>query len=144
MIKPRILIIENSTACTEAVKSILRSAEGLIADYNFVFLLPKNSSAIKYVQDLGFEVHELSMRELRKNIFSLLTYFPVLLYNSLLLSRLIRELKIDLITVNDFYNLLPACYKAFGGKVPYVCYVRFLPAKFPSALVKFWCSWHQL
>jgi glycosyltransferase involved in cell wall biosynthesis len=143
MIKPRILIIENSIAVTGALKSILRSSEGLTVHYNFVFLLPKNSSAAKYAQDLGFEVHELAMRELRKNIYSLLAYFPVLLFNSFLLSHLIRKLKIDLIVVNDFYNLLTVCYRVLAGKVPYVCYVRFLPSKFPKGLVRFWCKLHQ-
>jgi glycosyltransferase involved in cell wall biosynthesis len=141
--KPRILIIENSTAVTGALKSIIRSSQGLKEDYTFIFVLPKNSSAIKLVQESGFEAHELSMKELRKNIFSFVTYFPTLLYNSARLSRLINTLKIDLITVNDFYNLLPVGYKFFQGKIPYVCYVRFLPSKFPKALVKFWCALHQ-
>ncbi len=143
MAKPRILIIENSTAVTGALKSILRSSQGLKADYTFIFLLPKNSTAVRHVRDSGFEVYELSMKELRKNIYSFLTYVPILLYNTFQLSRLIRTLKIDLVNVNDFYNLLPVCYKFFGGKVPYVCYVRFLPSKFPKPLVLFWCALHQ-
>jgi glycosyltransferase involved in cell wall biosynthesis len=43
---------------------------------------------------------------------------------------------------NDYYNLLPAVYRFLGGKVPYICYVRFLPSKFPGLLVNFWWSWH--
>jgi hypothetical protein len=58
----------------------------------------------------------------------------MLFYNSIKLFQIIRKLNIDLITVNDFYNLLPAVYKIARGKVPYVCYVRFLPSKFPNAL----------
>ena len=83
------------------------------------------------------------MRELRKKIISLISYLPALLYNSLKLKQLTHQLGIDLILVNDFYNLLPAAYKIFGGALPYVCYVRFLPSKFPRQLVKFWCAWHQ-
>lgn len=141
--KPRILIIENSTAVTGALKSIIRSSEGLRDNFDFIFILPRNSGALQYIQNAGFEVYALAMKELRKNIFSLMTYVPILLYNSLRFSRLTRTLKIDLITVNDFYNLLPAGYKFLGGKIPYVCYVRFLPSKFPKALVNFWCAWHQ-
>ena len=144
MTRPRVLIIENSTAITGALKSIIRSSEGLqIVDYNFIFLLPKNSRATQYVRGLGFEVYEFPMKELRKNIFSLFRYLPFLIYNTIKLSQLIAKLKIDLINVNDFYNLLPALYKSFGGKVPYVCYVRFLPSKFPTALVKLWCACHN-
>jgi glycosyltransferase involved in cell wall biosynthesis len=83
------------------------------------------------------------MKELRKSISSLLLYFPVLLYNAIRLKQIIRAHKIDVITVNDFYNLLPAVYRFLGGKIPYICYVRFLPSKFPAALVRFWCAWHN-
>jgi len=141
--KPRILIIENSIAITGALKSIARSSDSLKADYTFVFLLPAKSSATAYIRKLGFEVYELPMKEIRKNILSLIIYVPILFYNSIKLFQIIRKLNIDLITVNDFYNLLPAIYKIARGKVPYVCYVRFLPSKFPNALINLWCSTHR-
>src|SRR6186713_2674429 len=143
MSKPRILIIENSIAITGALKSIARSSDSLKADYTFVFLLPAKSSATAYIRKLGFEVYELPMKEIRKNILSLIIYVPILFYNSIKLFQIIRKLNIDLITVNDFYNLLPAIYKIARGKVPYVCYVRFLPSKFPNALINLWCSAHR-
>jgi glycosyltransferase involved in cell wall biosynthesis len=141
--KPRILIIENSTAITGALKSIMRSCDGLRDQFYFVFILPRHSKARTFVEAGGFFVHELPMIELRKNPVSLLLYVPYLLYNTFRLFYLLGRLKIDLINVNDFYNLLPAVYKFLGGKVPYVCYVRFLPSKFPVRLVKFWCSAHR-
>lgn len=143
MRKPRILIIENSIAITGALKSIMRSAEGLRDHFSFVFVIPKNSTAIKLIRENGFEAYELHMKELRKTIFSFITYFPVLIANAFKLSKIIGEYKIDLIVVNDFYNLLPAVYKVLKGKQPYICYVRFLPSKFPKTLVKFWCAWHN-
>lgn len=141
--KSRILIIENSTAVTGALQSILRSSQGLRDEYEFFFLLPKNTAAIGFVRQAGFEVHELQMKELRKDLLSFATYLPVLFYNSFLFAKLLKKLKIDLVNVNDFYNLLPACYKFFGGKTPYVCYVRFLPSRFPKPLVAFWCGLHD-
>jgi L-malate glycosyltransferase len=143
MNNPRILIIENSIAITGALKSIIRSSDVLKADYTFVFLLPNKSSATAYLRDLGFEAYELPMKEIRKNIFSLIVYFPMLCFNSIKLFQIIRRLTINLIVVNDFYNLLPAAYKIFGGSLPYICYVRFLPTKFPKQLVRFWCAWHD-
>ena len=143
MSKPRILIIENSVAITGALKSIIRSSEGLINSFEFIFLLPKGSKATPHVRSLGFEVCELPMKELRKNFLSLIFYVPFLIYNSIRLSGLIRKFRIDLITVNDFYNLVPTMYKILGGKLTYICYVRFLPSKFPRALVKFWCALHR-
>jgi len=143
MTKPRILIIENSTDVTGALKSILRSSTYLKDDYEFTFVLPSKSKAIEQIAQHGFSCIEIPLKELRKNFFSLLLYIPFLLYNTFVISRLIRVLKIDLIVNNDFYNLLPAAYKFFGGKVRYVCYVRFLPSKFPSVLVKLWCGLNE-
>lgn len=143
MPKPRILIIENSIAITGALKSIVRNSQGLHDSYDFIFVVPKDSTALNLVHGKGFIGYELPMKELRKNIFSVFSYLPVLMSNAFKLSRIIKENKIDLIVVNDFYNLLPALYKILGGKQPYICYVRFLPSKFPKSLVKFWCTLHN-
>ncbi len=143
MKKARILIIENSSALTGALISILRSSSLLVTHFDFIFILPTGSTAVQYVSHAGFEVHEFPMKELRKKASSVLVYLPFLLSNSLRLFRLIKKLNVDLINVNDFYNLLPVSYKFLGGQVPYVCYVRFLPSKFPTALVKFWCACHD-
>ena len=143
MSKPKILIIENSVAVTGALKSIIRSSQGLSDHFDVVFLFPRHSAVVRTVRAMGFEAHEFPMREIRKNMFSIFRYVPALLYNTQRLSKLVRNLRIDLIVVNDFYNLLPPVYKMFGGKVPYVCYVRFLPSKFPPALVKTWCALHH-
>ena len=143
MSKPRILIIENSVAVTGALKSIIRSSQGLSHYYDFVFLLPQNSEPLNTVKSMGFETLEFPMREIRKNISSVIAYLPLLVYNTQRLSNLLRRLHIDLIVVNDFYNLLPPVYKMFGGHLPYVCYVRFLPSKFPTPLVNTWCALHH-
>ena len=66
----------------------------------------------------------------------------MLFINLLRLRRIIRKQRINLVVNNDFYNLLPAAYKFSGGKIPYVCYVRFLPSKFPAVLVNFWSRLH--
>ena len=92
---------------------------------------------------MGFEVFEFPMRELRRNFFSMITYVPALFRNAHSLSKYVLKLQIDLIVVNDFYNLLAPAYKMFGGDVPYICYVRFLPSKFPQALIKIWCGLHH-
>lgn len=143
MTKPRVLIIENSVAVTGALNSILRSSSGLSGDYDFLFLLPKKSSAINTVQSSGFEAFEFPMQEIRRNISSVISYLPALVYNARQLSKFITKHSIDLIVVNDFYNLLAPAYKMLGGNLPYVCYVRFLPSKFPPALVKIWCALHD-
>ena len=143
--KPRILIVENAIDVTGSVTSVLRSSCYLKHEYQyqFVFVLPTGSKAATVIQSEGFEVHYLPMREIRKSIASITRYLPVLILNSIRFARLVKLLKVDLILNNDFYNLLPPFYRAIGGRVPYLCYVRFLPAKFPKALVKTWCWFHR-
>ncbi|MEJ7645110.1 MAG: glycosyltransferase family 4 protein [Chryseolinea sp.] len=141
--KTRILIIENAIDVTGSVTSIMRSSEYLRRDYDFIFILPTGSKATMFIQANGFETHFLAMKEIRKTFLSILFYLPALLINTLRFRRLVRSVKADLILNNDFYNLLPPFYRLFGGKVPYLCYVRFLPARFPRILVNTWCSLHD-
>ncbi|WP_276373183.1 glycosyltransferase family 4 protein [Chryseolinea sp. H1M3-3] len=143
MSKPSILIIENSIAITGALKSIIRSSQGLADNFNFIFILPKQSRALSFVREQGFDAYELPMKELRKNFVSLIGYGPSLFYNSFALYQITKRLKVDLLVVNDFYNLIATGYKILGGRAPYICYVRFLPSKFPKQLVKFWCALHH-
>lgn len=144
MTRPRILIIENSIAVTGALESILRSSLYLSGLFDFVFLLPKKSKATQTVMDYGFKVVEFPLYELRKSLASILLYLPMLLANAIQLKKLIREEKIDFITCNDFYNLLPAANRFFFGTTKYVCYVRFLPDRFPKILVTLWYRAHAI
>ncbi|NJM26729.1 MAG: glycosyltransferase family 4 protein [Bacteroidia bacterium] len=141
MRKPRVLLIENSRAVTGALVSAVRSSSQLSHRFHIEFVLPSGSKASSYVQQHGLMVHHLPMVELQKSAPSLLAYIPMLIANTVRLGKLIKSKQIDLLVVNDFYNLLPATYRFFGGKVPLLCYVRFLPSKFPSGLVRIWCRW---
>ena len=143
MKKPRILVIENSIAVTGALNSILRSSNGLRDKFEFIFVLPTESTAYQHVRDQGFITVAIPLREIRKDPVALLTYLPALFVNTIRLRRLIAKHRIDLMVVNDFYNLLPCVYRLIGGRIKHLCYVRFLPSKFPSALVKLWSKLHQ-
>ena len=142
MSNPRILIVENSVDFTGGLSSIMRSCSELKDSFDFKFLLPNKSRSISYVEALGLPVHTLPMKEIRKDWISLAFYFPMLILNTIRFALLIKRLKIDIVLSNDFYNLMPPVYKMLGGRVPYVCYVRFRPSKFPSPLVKLWCWFH--
>jgi glycosyltransferase involved in cell wall biosynthesis len=141
--KKKILVIENAIDITGGLTSIVRSCKALSTEFNFHFLLPSGSRAKKSLLENKFKVLEIPMREIRKDPVSMVTYFPVLFLNCLRLATLVRRHRIDLIVSNDLYNLLPALYTFFGGVIPYVVYVRFLPSKFPKPLTKFWSSWHN-
>jgi glycosyltransferase involved in cell wall biosynthesis len=141
--KPRVVIIENSVDVTGAATSIVRSCEMLRNSFEFFFVLPSNSRAVELFQRKGFEVTTLPMREIRKTFWSIVLYIPYLLLNARRLRSLVHSKDVELVVNNDFYNLIPVlCRFLPGRKVPYVCFVRFLPSKFPAPLVRFWCSLH--
>lgn len=144
MPKPHILIVENAMDVTGGITSIVRSSESLRNDFHFSFVAPTGSRTIPWLKQKGFEVEELPMREIRKNLWALALYIPFLLINGRRLRRIIREREVDMVVNNDFYNLTPVLHRFMpGGTVPYVCFVRFLPSKFPRPLVKLWCGLHK-
>jgi len=142
--KPRVLIIDNSVDITGAATSIARSCEILRDSFEFLFVLPSHSLAVDLFKRKSFEVITMPMKEIRKDPWALVRYIPYLLINARRLNNLIRKERIDLVVNNDFYNLIPSLYRAMPGRrIPYVCFVRFLPSKFPQRLVRFWCDLHR-
>lgn len=143
MTKPRILVIENSIALTGALKSITRTANDLKNSFDFCFVLPVNSSGRFWIEGKSFHsVFELPMLEISRKIRSMLFYLPQLLLNAIRLNKIIKKEKIDLMHVNDIYNLLPVVHHLLGGSTPYVCHIRFLPDRFPKVLFTFWIKLH--
>lgn len=135
------MVVDNSVAVTGSIMAGLRTAKSLSGQFDFLFLLPTGSAAINKVTTEGFRTAEIPFLEINKSLKALL-YIPVLLMNLIRFRRLISKEKPRLIVVNDFYNLLPALYRAMGGRIPYLTYVRFVPSRFPQRLVSFWCRQH--
>jgi len=141
--KPRILIIDNSTFVTGALRSIVALANDLKTDFEFCFLMPQNSRGRYLIEEEGFtNIFEMPMKEISKRPGSLFLYFPLLLANSIRLIKLVKKLNIDMIHNNDLYNLLPVVAKIFGLRVPYISHIRFLPDRFPKPLFSFWVRSH--
>ncbi len=141
--KPAVLIIENSIDVTGALKSITRTAYDLKKYFNFQFVIPSNSRGRFWIERKDFTaIHEMPMKEISRSLFSLVFYLPLLAMNTIRLGAIVKRQKIDLIHVNDLYNLLPVVYRWFGGAIPYVCHIRLLPDKFPKILFDFWWKLH--
>ncbi|GCC52051.1 glycosyltransferase family 1 protein [Chryseotalea sanaruensis] len=144
MIKPKILIIENSTHVTGALKSIVRVASDLRLYYSFVFVLPSKSQGRQLIEKFDFElIYELPMKELSRKVSAILLYVPYLIVNSIKIRSIVKKEKIDLIHSNDLYNLTPVLYKLMGGDKPYFSHIRFLPNGFPPLLFRFWFLLHD-
>lgn len=133
-----ILIIDNSTAFTGAFKCALNEAELLSAEHRFIFVLNKNSALVQLLKDKGITVYTLPMVEVKRSIGVLLIYPFALLRNTFSLLNILRRERVDVVHVNDFYNLLGAMSKIFGFKGKLLTYVRFLPSVMPGPLRKLW------
>ncbi|MGC3946016.1 MAG: glycosyltransferase [Chryseolinea sp.] len=140
--RPLIIIVENAVDVTGSLVSSIRTANLLRETFNFLFVLPSGSKAGQLVRTNGHQVKEIAMKELSRNPWANLKYVFSLSINTITFRRFLRKSKPVLIVNNDFYNLLPVAYRGLGGKVPYICFVRFLPNRFPKLLVRIWYSSH--
>lgn len=144
MDKPRILIIENSVHLTGSLNAVLRTSQVLKADYDFIFVLPKGSGAVSFVEGLGFKTYEVPMMELSRRVKSFLLYIPNLIRSVLEIKKIARSENISLIHVNDFYNMIMPAWKLFGGKLKYLNYINFVPNVFPLILRWTWITNHRI
>ena len=133
-----ILIVENSVAFTGALKSALCEAYLLSNKHKISFLLPSHSTALPIIREKGFKVHALPLKEISKSPSALLAYPFTLVRNLLALKKIVRSEDIEVVQVNDFYNLLGALLKLSGYKGILLTWVRFLPSALPGALRTIW------
>jgi glycosyltransferase involved in cell wall biosynthesis len=135
-----ILILDNSVAFTGAFKCALNEAKLLSDQHRFVFVLPEQSKVISLLKQNGFPVYTLPLKEISRSKKAVLQYPFFLVSNLFRLRKIVKEERIDIVQVNDFYNLLGAALKATGYKGKLLTWVRFLPQAMPSALVTLWTA----
>jgi glycosyltransferase involved in cell wall biosynthesis len=139
----RILIVDSSIAFTGAFKCALNEAELLSPQHSFIFVLPQQSTLRPYLEQRGFKVYMLPMREISKSTSALLSYFPALRSNARKLKSIVKQEQIDIVQMNDFYNMLGVMLKRGGFKGKLITYVRFLPSSRPAPLRKIWTKFAQ-
>jgi glycosyltransferase involved in cell wall biosynthesis len=139
----RILIVDSSIAFTGAFKCAVNEAELLSDKHTFIFVLPARSTLKPYLEEKGFKVYMLPMVEISKSIKGLLLYLPMLFKNARELKKIVKSEKIDVLQMNDFYNLLGMVLKRNGFKGKLITYVRFLPSSRPAALRNLWTKYAQ-
>lgn len=133
-----ILIIDNSNGFTGAFKCALNEALLLSDHHRFVFLVPPGSSNIPLLKEKGFSVYTLPLKEISKS-FQAVSIYPFYLTGNLIrLKKIVAKERIEVVQVNDFYNLLGVGLKLAGVKIKLLTYVRFLPSSLPGALRRIW------
>lgn len=135
--KKNILIIDNSTGWTGAFKSVVTVAQHLSGSYNFHFCIPKRSTNRQFLTEKNIPVVELNFIEVSRRL-PVLFYLPQLLINSLRIRTYCRRNNIEVIHVNDIYNLTGAVVKRFNSKIKLIHHIRLLESSYARSLYKTW------
>jgi glycosyltransferase involved in cell wall biosynthesis len=133
----KVLILDNSIAVTGAFKSIYTFAVALKNKFEFSFGINKKSVIKDHLKKEHFQLLELSFLEIQKNI-RIIFYAPVLIYNSLKIARYIKRNHIDILHVNDIYNMSGVLIKIFNPNLFLIYHIRLLKNSYVSILYKLW------
>ena len=136
MMKPKILIIDNSNALTGAFKSIWNYSQLLNNSYEFHYCLPKGSMVLRIIE--GHNVPNLSLLfiEIGKN-WKVFFYLPQLVINTLKLKRYCKMNQIKIVHINDLYNMTGVLLKICSD-VKVVYHLRLLPSSYINKTYKIW------
>lgn len=138
--RPRLLLVENSLHTTGAFVSAMAMADALRADHDIEFVLPATSTLHPVVEAAGIVCHSLPMSELGRSWARLLRYAPVLLLNTVRLRRLLSLRKMDVLVINDYYNLLGVMAKGTGWRGQLLTMVRLMPLNQHRVLNRVWTA----
>ncbi|GIV36639.1 MAG: hypothetical protein KatS3mg032_1018 [Cyclobacteriaceae bacterium] len=131
----KILIVENSVGFTGAFRSITTLVSHLPDSVEIHFALPSQSTVIQKVKG---PVLLVPFVELRRSLRSVVAYVPMLLINALRIIRYCRQHNIQIIHVNDLYNLCGVVIKWLHPKYAVVYHVRLLPDSYGRKLYGLW------
>lgn len=138
--RPRLLLVENSLHMTGAFVSALAMTDALRADYDIEFVLPATSTLQSAVEAKGIVCHLLPMSELGRAWPRLLRYVPVLLANTVRLRRLLSSRNMDVLVINDYYNLLGVMVNGTGWRGRLLTMVRLMPLNQHRVLNRVWTA----
>lgn len=128
--RTRILIVENSLAFTGAFKSIAGASALMRSEFDFHYCIPSRSTLGDRLISQGFPVVRLPFVEISRSVWSLIRYFPMLLLNTFRLRRYVRDHKLDIVHVNDLFNLTGVLLKRMMPSVKVIYHVRLMPGSY--------------
>lgn len=118
----KVLFVDNSNYFTGAFKSMLQIA-GNAKETDYVFCMPESSKATILLKNKGYTVYPINFREINKS-FSIVIYPLFLLINTVKLLRIVKQERIQIVHMNDMYNLLGVVLKVFYPKIIVVYHAR--------------------
>lgn len=140
MLKYRCLLVENSIYPTGAFYSALKISELLRKEIHIDWIVRSDvSTEVRgSLAKANIKTHFVPFVEVRRSMLSLLLYIPFLFINSFLISRIIKQRQINLIIINDYYNIIGIGLRLLGYRGKLLTYVRLLPSKQHTVLNQVW------
>lgn len=131
----RVLIVENSTYVTGALKSIARFARTLSDEFEFQWAVTE-TIADEDLKDLipDAKIHRFKFVEISKKPGRLIMYFPRLIGNAFKLNQIVKDEGISIIHVNDLYNMTGAAVRLLNRDVRIVYHARLLRSSYIGPL----------
>lgn len=138
--KNRVFILDSSSDVTGALKSALILANVLSEFYEVSFIMPLKSKAKSKILDAGYEVIELPVFGLRKNLNDILLYIPRLINCSVKMLDILNTYNSNLLILNDFDKPYGIFLKLFLWKGNIYTFVRRRPSSFNKLLSTSWAK----
>lgn len=132
----KICVIDNSTALTGALRSIIQIVNFLSLEFNFFLLGPHKDHALNSPPSLNHAFFRFY--ELRKGLTSIFLYLPGLIWNALKLVAFLNSNKISILHVNDLYNMCGIIIKLMRPRTKVIYHIRLLPSSYVRKLYKVW------
>ncbi len=136
--KQKLFILDPSKDITGAFICAKNEARILKDDFETTLVIPSISKIdITNFQDFD-QVVRLPIYDLRKSFFSILVYFPALIYSGFLLKSKMKKENCTLLQVNDYYMMQGVFAKLFGYKGKVFTWVRIDHRNYGSIFSKYW------
>ena len=135
-LKP-ILVIENSTGLTGAYRSVHTFCGYLRDRFEFHLAVPRGVWTVDNHD--RFRIHECRFREINRSL-AVLLYFPVLIYNTIKIHRIVRKHAIKVVHVSDLYNMLGVMVKILNPSIYLIYHVRLRRNSYARYLYRYWVS----
>jgi glycosyltransferase involved in cell wall biosynthesis len=134
----KILIIENSLYVTGGLNAIISAVELLKQQYEFHFIIPQKSKMDDAVFK-GHKVSRLSFLEINRSL-RILFYLPRLYKNAKKVLQYMRRERIDILHVNDIFNMVGCVVKKKDPSISLVYHVRLLKTSYIAPLYPIFTS----
>ena len=132
----KVLLIDNSVTVTGAFRSIRGFIHSLENYVHFYYAVP--SGCWTNVKDIPHgRLQRFSFLELRKSL-SVLWYLPHLILNTIKASVFIQRHSINIVHVNDLYNMMGIGIKVLHPKIKLIYHVRLLKSGYAGIPFPIW------